>query len=125
MAESIFLTKAKRNVQASQLLFDNQMYDESANRAYYAAFQAALAALSTLRIQVEGMSHEATQSKFNEEFVHRRKIYPNHLKSYLSELLGVRNSADYKAKFTSKKAALLQLKKAKEFVAKVEREISL
>jgi len=124
VAEAIFLTKAKRNLQAAQLLFDHQMYDESANRAYYAVFQAALAAVSTVGMQVEGMSHEAVQSTFNNEFIHRRKIYPGHLKSYLSELLGIRNSADYKAKFTSKKVALKQLKKAEEFVEKVKQEMS-
>lgn len=123
MADTVFLAKAKRNIQAAQLLFDNQMYDESANRAYYAAFQAALAALSTLGLQVEGMSHEAVQSKFNEELIYRRKIYPRYFKSYLVDLLLVRVNADYKTISTSKKIALRQIKKAKEFFEKVEKEM--
>lgn len=71
MISSIFLIKAKRNIQVAQLLFDNQFYDESANRAYYAAFQAALTALSTLGMEVEGMSHDAVQASFNNEFIHK------------------------------------------------------
>jgi len=122
MLNSIFLIKAKRNIQAAQLLFDHQMYDESANRAYYAAFQAALAALSVLGIHVEGMSHEAAQSTFNTELIHRRKIYPGHFKSYLLELQAIRIQADYSLKLTSKKIAMTQIKHAKEFVEHIEQE---
>jgi len=122
MLDSIFLTKAKRNIQAAQLLFDHQMYDESANRAYYAAFQAALAALAVLGIHVEGMSHEAAQSTFNTELIHRRKVYPGRFKSYLPELQTIRIQADYSLKITSKKSAADQVKQAKEFVEHIEQE---
>lgn len=124
MAKTIFLTKAKRNMQAAQLLFDNQMFDESANRAYYAAFQAALAALAAIGIQTARMSHEAAQANFNTELIHRRKIYPSHFKSYLLDLQATRQEADYELKFVSKRAASRQIKKAKEFVERVEQEIS-
>jgi len=122
MVNTIFLAKAKRNIQAAQLLFDHAMYDESANRAYYAALQAASSALSKVGIQAEGMSHEAVQSAFSRELIHRRKIYPGRFKSYLSELLLTRNTADYKPRFTSRNAAAQQLQKAKEFFESVEKE---
>jgi uncharacterized protein (UPF0332 family) len=120
--QTIFLTKAKKNIQAAQLLFDNQMYDESANRAYYAVFQAALAALSAAGFQTERISHEAVQAMFNGELIQRRKIYPSHLKSYRLDLQAVRNDADYKLTFISKKVASRQIKKAKEFVERIEQE---
>jgi hypothetical protein len=44
--ENEFLTKAKENITAAALLFENELYNASANRAYYAAFQAAIAAIS-------------------------------------------------------------------------------
>lgn len=122
MADANFLIKARRNLQAAQLLFDHQMYDESANRAYYAAFQAALAALAAIGIQTERMSHEAVQANFNAELIHRRKIYPGHFKSYLPDLQAVRIEADYTLKSISKKVTSHQIKKAKEFVEKVEQE---
>lgn len=118
----IFLEKAKRNIRAAQLLFDNELYDESANRAYYAAFQAALAMLSTLDLRIEKINHEAAQSIFNREFIHRRKIFPGKFKSYLLDLLFVRNNADYKPIFISKKRASRQIKKAKDFLERVEQE---
>lgn len=121
--KQIFLEKAKRNIRAAQLLFDNELYDESANRAYYAAFQAALAMLSTVGISIERISHEATQSVFNRELIHRRKVFPGKFKSYLLDLLAVRGDADYKAKFISKRIAKLQLRMAKEFLERIEQEI--
>jgi len=122
--ESIFLTKAKRNLQAAQLLFDHVLHDESANRAYYAAFQAAVATLCAVGVQAEGMSHEAVQSTFSRELIHRRKIYPGHFRSYLPDMQVARIEADYKNRFVSKKVASQQLKSAKEFVEKVEQEMS-
>ncbi|MBF0100412.1 MAG: HEPN domain-containing protein [Desulfobacterales bacterium] len=41
-----FFKKVKANLNAAQMCFDNEFYDASANRAYYAVFQAAIAALS-------------------------------------------------------------------------------
>lgn len=124
MTETIFLTKAKRNIQAAQLLFDNQLFDESANRAYYAAFQAALTALSTIGVKMERMSHDAVQANFNTELIYRRKIYPAHLKSYLPDLQAARNEADYTLKSVSKKVAERQIKKANEFVERIAQEMS-
>jgi uncharacterized protein (UPF0332 family) len=119
----IFLAKVKRNVEAAQLLFDHQMYDESANRAYYAAFQAARAALSAIGVPIEGFKHKAVQANFNTELIQKRKIYPGYLKSCLLELQLIRNDADYKLIFTTKKSALTQLKKAQGFVNFIQQEI--
>jgi len=57
------------------------------------------------------------------ELIRRRKVYPNHLKSYLRDLQDVRNDADYEQKSVSKKVVQRQLKKATEFVELVTREV--
>lgn len=54
--ETVFISKAKENIKAAELLFDNQLYNASANRAYYAAFQAAITALAATGISVEKIS---------------------------------------------------------------------
>lgn len=118
-----FLIKAKENVKAAEVLFENQLYNASANRAYYAVFQAAMAALANVGIEVVSMSHEAIQANFAVELVQRRKIYPSHLKSYLMDLQAVRDDADLKLRFVSKKIATRQLRKAKVFVEEVEQEL--
>jgi uncharacterized protein (UPF0332 family) len=122
--ESIFLTKAKKNIHSAQLLLDNRMFDDAANRAYYAVFHAALAALAAIGAQTERMSHEAAQSNFSSELIQKRKVYPGRFKSYLPELHAVRIDADYRLIVVSKKVATQQIKKAKEFVERVERELS-
>ncbi|MCP4110226.1 MAG: HEPN domain-containing protein [Desulfobacteraceae bacterium] len=119
-----FITKAKQNLKAAELLFENELYDASANRAYYAALHAAVAALANIGIKADDrISHETTQANFSGELIRRRKIYPGNLKSYLADLQRIRNDADYKLKFVSKKVALKQVKKAKEFVTKVLQEV--
>jgi len=91
------------------------LYNASANRAYYAAFHAAIAALAAIGIETDAISHPATQSLFNNELIRRRKIYPSHLKSYLKNLQDKINRADYKGVFLSKTVASRQLRNAKEF----------
>jgi len=118
-----FLTKAKENIAAAELLFDNKLYNASANRAYYAAFHAAIAALAAIGIETDAISHPATQSKFNTELIYRRKVYPSRLKSYLKDLQDKRNRADYKAVFLSKTLASRQLRHAQEFVDIIKQEI--
>lgn len=41
-----FLTKAQDNLALAKYCFENGYYDASANRAHYAAFRAAIAALA-------------------------------------------------------------------------------
>ena len=118
--EKEFFAKAEQNIKAAELLFENGLYDASANRSYYAALHTAVAALSKAGIKTERISHETTQSNFSAELIRKRKIYPNHLRSYLSDLQRVRNDADYRMKFISKKVASRQLKKAKEFFAEAK-----
>ncbi|MBI1923224.1 HEPN domain-containing protein [Candidatus Poribacteria bacterium] len=46
MMKEKFLERAKENLKAAHLLFDNALYNAMANRAYYAASHAAIAALA-------------------------------------------------------------------------------
>jgi uncharacterized protein (UPF0332 family) len=123
-----FFAKAQENLKAAELLFENGLYNATANRAYYAALHAAIAALADIGISVtvsERISHEATHSNFTTELIPRRKKYASFLKSYLVDLQSVRNDADYKTKNVSKKVASKQLKQAKEFVETVKKVIKV
>lgn len=121
--KAIFTRKADENIKAAELLFENQMHNASANRAYYAAFHAAIAALANLGIPVERIGHDTLQSKFSSELIRKRKVYPARFKSYLPNLQEVRDIADYETKFISKKMAERQIKKAKEYVEAIKKEI--
>ena len=71
--ESVFSAKAKENLRAAEMLFTDRMYNASANRAYYATFHAAVAALSSAGIQLDRIKHETVQAKFNGELIRRKK----------------------------------------------------
>lgn len=119
-----FLSKAKENLTAAELLFDRSLFNASVNRAYFAAFQMAIAALADKGITSDDNDHKWVQSAFSNELVNRRKIYPGKFRSYLSDMQSVRNDADYRFIATSKKIAERQLSKAKEFLNIIEKEFN-
>ena len=118
-----FLTKAKENLRAAEVLFEHQLYNAAVNRAYYAAFQTAIAALADQGVATERRGHATIQANFATELIQRRKRYPGHFRAYLMELQSVRDDADYKLKFVSSRVARRQLMKAKEFVETIAREL--
>lgn len=120
-----FLNKARENLKAAQICFENGLYNACANRSYYAALQAAVAALADKGITRAAIDHKWVQADFSEMLVNRRKIYPAKLKSYLREMQILRNNADYKAADVSKKKVRIWLSCAQEMVACIEKELKL
>jgi len=121
MKES-FLERAKENLSAAELLFDNGMFNASANRAYYAAFHAAIAALFTIGIKPQ-IEHRTIQSLFSDNFFNRRKVFPSEYKKYLLDMQNIRSVADYKVGI-NKKISKEQLKNAKKFLELILGEIN-
>lgn len=119
----MFIQKAQNSLLAAELLLANGWFDEVANRAYYAAFHAARAALEKAGISTDGLSHERIQAEFARTLIHRQKFYPGYLKSYLLDLQGIRNDADYKSVSVSKTDATRALKKSQEFVRIIQQRL--
>jgi len=119
-----FLSKAEENLKSAQLNFDNEFYNACANRAYYAAFQAAIAALSAHGIISGKNEHSWVQSEFNLQLIRRKKVYPAKLKAYLPNMQDIRNKADYSERSTSKGIAYKQLSWAAEMVGFIEKELN-
>lgn len=90
-----FFHKAEDNLNVARLCFDNGYYDACANRSYYAALQAAVAALEDNGIRRDKIEHKWVHAEFSEKLIQRRKIFPSALKSYLMKMQMVRNRADY------------------------------
>ena len=118
------INKAKANLQVAQICFDSGFYDACANRAYYAAFQAAITALADRGRKSDKNDHKWVQATFSGELINRQKVYPAHLKSYLMDMQAVRNQADYTDENVSKRLASQQLSKAKEMLEFIEKELS-
>ena len=109
-----FLERAKENIKAAELLFENCLFNASANRAYYSAFHVAIAAIFASGTTPE-INHKKVQALFADNFCNRRKILPSKYKGFLLEMQAIRSDADYKSG-VSKKTAKQQLKDAKDFI---------
>jgi hypothetical protein len=48
-----FIHKARENLKAAELLFENGLYNASANRAYYAALHFAISILAKMGIEAD------------------------------------------------------------------------
>ncbi|NEO87727.1 MAG: HEPN domain-containing protein [Spirulina sp. SIO3F2] len=91
------IAKAKNNIRAAELLFEQELYDVSISRAYYVMFYIAEAFLIG-----EGLSfskHSAVISKFGELFAKTGRL-PAGYHRYLIEAEQARTRADYDALFT-------------------------
>jgi uncharacterized protein (UPF0332 family) len=115
--------KARESLQAAELCQDQRLYNSTANRAYYAMFQAAVVVLEDHGFQPKGenWTHAAVPSAFAVELTRRRKVYPHHFAQYLSEGLLIRNQADYEDANVSASQAKRILRWAQEFVREVAR----
>jgi uncharacterized protein (UPF0332 family) len=120
--KSGFLLKAREALDGAQSEFANKRYDNAANRAYYACFHAAIAALLDAGVHPPGRQwgHDYVQAQFSGLLIHRRKLYPEQLGSVLSRNIDVRKEADYDAESVSEKDAKRAIEKAKRFVEAVE-----
>ena len=125
MSRPPFLSKAEDAATAAQALFEKNLLDCAASRAYYSVFHAARAALIAAGVSTpaRGWSHEAIQGGFA-QLTHRRKLYSSELLSDLPQLLNLRLLADYAAESVSSRQADNAVKRAKRFVAAVVKVIT-
>ncbi len=120
-----FLKKAQDNLTLAKYCLENGYYDASANRAYYAAFQSAIAALSAQGITNDKYEHKWVQANFNRALIRHRKIYPSRISSTLLDMLFIRNRADYLDEPLNKRRATSQLAQAEDFVGLILMELNL
>jgi uncharacterized protein (UPF0332 family) len=119
-----FLGKAWKNLEAARICFENGLYDASASRAYFAAFQAAIAALLDKGERHGKFDHKWVQATFSEKLIKRRKMFPGRFRAYLIEMQARRNAADYSSESISKKNAAELLRRAVEIVEEIGKEVT-
>lgn len=122
-----YITKAEKALSAARLLVQAQDTDGACNRAYYAMFDAAHAALFALGI--EGLTkpiktHHGLVAKFGQEV-----IVPRHLPAEHGEDLGsvenLRLLADYSDDSVTIDRAAWAVDRAEAFVAAVKKKFDL
>ncbi|MGH2618523.1 MAG: HEPN domain-containing protein, partial [Thermomicrobiales bacterium] len=96
---SVYLEKAEESVAGAQSALANGRYNNCANRAYYACYQAAIPALMEAGIrppkETGKWGHGFVQARFNGDLINRRKRYPPDLRDVLESTFRLRATADY------------------------------
>ncbi len=117
-----FLEKALESLAGAESEFANERYNNTANRAYYAVFHAAIAALQGAGIRPVGgeWGHEFVPGQFDGLLINRRHIYPTELRGILSRNFGVRLDADYRENPVTQTEAGRSLRRSRTFVRAVQ-----
>lgn len=122
-----FLGKARQNAAAAHAEFVAGRYDACANRAYYACFHAAVAALLSETIRPSGStgqwSHEFVHAQFAGVLIQRRKRYPADLRRILPENQLLRERADYRPEPVAEQPAARALRRMGVFVRAIEEQM--
>ena len=120
MAWRVYLTKAQNNLRTAQQAYTQGDYDACASRAYFAMFQAEIAALVKLTpFRQDRWGHDQVQAEFNRGLVRSRKLFPASLRSVHDDLIGRRHIADYTAQHVSVRIAERCLRRATEMVTNI------
>ncbi len=93
-------------------------FNNAANRAYFACFQAAIAALQQagIRAQDGDWSHRFVRSQFDGLLVYRRKAYPRGLAGLLERNATARAQADYHEEPVTETEASRAVRRSRAFV---------
>ncbi len=115
------LAKAKESLASARADNRARRHNSAANRAYYAAFQAAVAALidADIRPANDDWGHRFVMSEFSAKLIRTHKVMPRALRSTLGELFDRRVTADYSAENVSAGDAGGAVKRAGRLVAAV------
>jgi uncharacterized protein (UPF0332 family) len=118
-----YLEKAGESLAGAESELANRRFNNSANRSYYACFQAAIAALMSAGIQAQSPGgrwrHEHIQAQFAGQLINRQRRYPPSLRRTLSENMSLRHAADYETTVISEIQAFRALRRTREFVSAV------
>ena len=117
-----FLNKAVESLIGAESEFINKRYNNTANRAYYACFQAAIAALQRAGVQPrrQEWSHEFVPSQFDGVLINRRHLYPPELRGVLNRNASLRLSADYDEDPVTQTEADRALRRSRTFVRAIQ-----
>jgi uncharacterized protein (UPF0332 family) len=123
---SVYLDRARESLAGAESEFVNHRYNNSANRSYYAVFQAAIHALLTAGFRPQGTAdhwgHDYVQAQFIGQLINRRKRYPADLRNTLEQNYRLREAADYRRDPVTEVRAARAAQRAETFVTAVGRD---
>lgn len=119
--QELLLKKSRDSLHAARLLLQEEMYDFSASRSYYAMFYAAQALLLTKELSFS--KHSAVIAAFGRDFA-KPEIVPVELHRYMIEAQENRNVGDYGiGPGITQEEAREQIVRAEELIRVVEEKL--
>lgn len=117
----LYLQKSIESLAGAESELANGRFNNAANRAYYAAFQAAIAALLRDGISAQDgqWAHSFVQSEFVGKLINRRHRFPSDLRTTLQNLQKLRHNADYRGATMHRADASRAVRRSREFVDSV------
>ena len=116
------LQRARQAVRSAKTLLSTGDLNGTVNRAYYAMFYAAHAALAHRGIEAASSKHGILVAHFGQHLV-KTRLLPRSLGKSLNQMLELRQRADYSGTSVTPVDAERGLSQAEAFVAAVERLI--
>ena len=124
----VYLAKAEESLLGAASELDQGRYNNSVNRAYYACFQAAIAALQHAglgpRGGQSGWGHAFVQAEFVGRLINQRKRYPERFRQVLARHLTLRHLADYAPDTVTQLQASRAVQRARDFLAAIRAEVN-
>lgn len=117
-----FLDKARESVVGARIEYEGARYNNSANRCYYACFQAAIYALMLEGIRPPGggeWGHDFVPAQFIGQLIKRRHRYDGSLRNTLHDNYRLRVRGDYELRRVTEVNAARALRRAERFVQAV------
>jgi uncharacterized protein (UPF0332 family) len=120
----VYLAKAQNSLATAQRAYEQGDFDSSASRAYFAVFQAEIAALIKLmEFRQTHWGHDRVQAEFNRRLIQARKVFPASISSIHDDLIGRRHTADYSGQHLSARLAEQCIRRAAEMFTTIERVV--
>jgi len=126
MDAAIYLAKAEQCLAGAALAVAHGQYNNAANRAYYAAFQAAIAALGATGVEPPTpryWAHDFVLREYCCRLAHEGGAYSPSSAATFKALLDERLKADYEVELIGRASGERALALARQFVATVRQRL--
>lgn len=124
MPGDVYVAKAEGGLAGAVSECDTGRFNNCANRCYYTAFQAGIAALRRAGIGPSAAdakwNHGGVQEVLAQQLINRRKLYPAAYRNVLGRLFALRATADYSHDRVSRTQAERALSRTRDFVHAVQ-----
>ena len=120
--DDLWFDKADEGLAGAASESANGRFNNCANRCYYAAFHAAVAALMRSGIHPLGggeWGHAFVQAQFAGQLITRRKLHPSELRATLAQNYALREKADYRADGVSRSEAERAVRRTRTFLERL------